>query len=132
MSRGQIFLIGAIAAMGFMIVFTVVALEYLKIDVTSSRNQALLRAGLSALSTAANSGAIDQLITNNDESAIKFIFKYSLPPYAYYNFTIYNSTFTKSILNIEGMEPEVTIFYVYTSIPLRNTYMLILKLAVRG
>lgn len=131
MSRGQIFLIGAIAAMGFMIIFAVVALEYIKVDVYSSRSQALLRYGLSALKAAINSNAIDVLISNNDSSALQFILDNSLPPYVCYNFTVYNSTFTRSVYNVREFEFEVTLSYVYTSVSLRNTYILVLKLAVK-
>jgi len=131
MSKGQIFLIGAIAAMGFMIVFTVVALEYIKVDVVSSRSQTLLRNGFSALKAAINSNAIDALITNNDASTLQFIFDNSLPSYVCYNFTVYNSTFTRSVCSVRGFEAEVTLFYVYTSVSLRNTYILVLKLAVK-
>jgi len=131
MSKGQIFLIGAIAAMGFMIVFTVVALEYIKVDVVSSRSQTLLRNGFSALKAAINSNAIDALITNNDASTLQFIFDNSLPSYVCYNFTVYNSTFTRSVCNVRSFEAEVTLFYVYTSVSLRNTYILVLKLAVK-
>lgn len=131
MRKGQIFLIGAIAAMGFMIVFTVVALEYIKVDVVSSRSQTLLRNGFSALKAAINSDAIDALITNNDASTLQFIFDNSLPPYVYYNFTVYNSTFTRSVCNVRSFEVEVTLSYVYTSVSLRNTYILVLKLAVK-
>lgn len=130
MRKGQLFLIGAIAAMGFMIIFAVVAMEYIKVDVTPSRSQALLRYGYSALEAAINSYAVDRLISDNDTSTLRFVLESSLPPNAYYNFTIHNSTHTFTVSNVDSLEADVTLTYVYTSVSLKKIYIIVFRLAV--
>ena len=128
MRRGQIYLIGAVASIGFLIMFTVIAFSFLRLQGGSTSTDVLFKKGISALRSMASSGALEDYLSSGDDEPVRIILETILPPQTYYYLTIEGQN---SIYNLESFEPESTIQYVYTSSLLNRTYIITLKLAVR-
>jgi len=126
--RGQIYLIGAVASIGFLIMFTVIAFSFLRLQGGSASTDVLFKKGISALKSIASSGALEDYLNSGNDEPVRIILETILPPQTYYCLIIegYNS-----IYNLESFEPESTIQYVYTSSFLNRTCIITLKLAVR-
>ncbi len=132
MSKGQIRIVGAVAALSIVFIFTAISLRYIDMaEALPRRNQALFRSGLSAINAAISSGAIDDFI-DGDKSPLLMILNNTLPLHSSFNFTVYTYSTKYELCNVANFEPEVTIHYVYTSIAHKRTYIIILKVAVGG
>ena len=132
MSKGQIRLVGAVAALFLVIIFTLVSLRYIYMtEAIPHRNQSLFRSGIAAINAAISSGAIDAFI-EGDHSLLLMILNNTLPSHSRFNFTAYTYGIRYELCNVADFEPEVVIHYVYTSIAHRRTFIIILKVAVGG
>ena len=138
MSRGQIFLIGAIAALGFLIMFSIIAFGFIRNQEFSVSSQILFKRGLSSLEAMADSDIIDNYLDTQNSSVIREVLESLLPPGTYYHLSIFNSTCESnstcewSVLNSESFTPAVSLKYLYTSVSDGQIYLLELKLAVRS
>lgn len=130
MRNGQSFLVDIILSVILVLFFTSIAMNLVKINPPSTKSLALAKRGLSALNAISSTGAIEKLIQDDDDSAIRLILNNVLPPNTYYNLTIIGYSSDLKVYNKEDFQVETVIRYVYTSIQLRRTFILILNLSV--
>jgi len=129
--RGQGFILAAILSLILVMMFSPMIVDVFTPQSPSVVKASLDKGCLSALDSIASSKAIESLF-NGDDSQVRLILSSTLPPHVYYNLTVCSSGFRATVYNHAGFTPEATLNYIYTSVDLRRTFILTLRVSYGG